>query len=182
MDNEKEKSGFPDDKRASFVNLLTANYNRIYAFIITMVPNDSDADDLMQETAALMLKNYDRFEPGTNFVSWAVTIAKFQVLKYRKNKQNRSRLLLSDKAYDLLICETQKVQDEKGDRISALRECLKKLSEKERQFLKMRYCEGATAKTVAHKVGLSTDAVYRKGAHLLDLLLGCTRRALAWKE
>ncbi len=180
--NEKENSDFLDDRRASFVNLLTANYNRIYAFIITMVPHDSDADDLMQETATLMWKNYDRFEPGTNYVSWAVTIAKFQVLKYRKNKLNRSRLLLSDKAYDLLISETQKMQDEKGDRLSALRDCLKKLSEKERQFLKMRYSEGVTAKIVAQKVGLSTDAVYRQGAHLLNLLLGCTRRVLAWEE
>jgi len=182
MKQEHENHGFPDNKRASFVNLLTANHNRIYAYIITMVPHDSDADDIMQETAAVMWENYDRFEPGTSFVSWAVTIAKFQVLKYRKNKQNRSRLLLSDQVYDLLIAETQKIQDEKGDRLNALRQCLKKLSDKERQFLKMRYSEGATAKIVAQRVGLSIDAVYRQGARLLNLLLACTRRTLAMEE
>ena len=180
----KNENGNSDsgDRRASFVNLLTANHNRIYAYIITMVPHDSDADDIMQETASLMWQNFDRFEPGTSFVSWAVTIAKFQVLKYRKNKQNRSRLMLSDQAYDLLISETQKIQDEKGDRLGALRECLKKLSEKERQFLKMRYSEGVTAKIVAQRVGLSIDAVYRQGARLLNLLLACTRRTMALEE
>jgi len=182
MKQDQGNSEFPDDKRMSFVNLLTANHNRIYAYIITMVPNDSDADDIMQETAAVMWQNYDRFEPGTNFVSWAVTIAKFQVLNYRKKEKSRSRLLLSDEAYDLLISETQKIQDQKGDRMGALRECLKKLSEKERQFLKIRYSEGGTAKIVAQKVGLSIDAVYRQEARLLDILLACTRRILAQNE
>lgn len=181
MTNRKENHD-PDDKRASFVNLLTANHNRIYAYIITMVPHDSDADDIMQETAAVMWQNFDRFEPGTSFVSWAVTIAKFQVLSYRKRKKNHSRLLLSDQAYDLLISETQKIQEEKDDRMGAVRECLKKLSEKERLFLKLRYSEGATAKIVAQKVGLSIDSVYRQGARLLHLLLACTRRTLAGEE
>lgn len=177
MEDQKEHNN-SDEKRASFVNLLTANHNRIYAFIITMVPHDSDADDIMQETATLMWKNFDRFEPGTSFVAWAVTIAKFQVLKYRKKKQNRSRLLLSEEAYDLLISETHKIQEEKDDRLGAMRECLKKLTEKERRFLKMRYSEGVTAKIVAQRVGLSMDAVYRQGARLLNLLLVCTRRKL----
>lgn len=172
------KTDFMKDK-TPFVKLLTANYNRIYAYIINMVPNDSDADDIMQETATLMWQNFDRFEPGTNFVSWAVTVAKFQVLKYRKQQRSRSRLLLSEKACDLLIEETQKMQEEGGDRLGALRECLKKLSDRDRQFIRMRYSEGATAKVVAQKVGSSTDAVYRHGARLNDLLLHCIRRSLA---
>ena len=172
------KTDFMKDK-APFVKLLTANYNRIYAYIINMVPHDSDADDIMQETATVMWKNFDRFEPGTNFVSWAVTVAKFQVLKYRKKKRNRSRLLLSDRAYELLIEDTEKIQQEGSDRLGALRECLKKLPDRDQQFIKMRYSEGATARVVAQKVGASIDAVYRHGARLNNLLLSCIRRALA---
>lgn len=182
MANENEKSGFgPNEQRNSFVNLITANHRRIYAYIITMVPNDSDADDIMQETAAIMWENFDRFEQGTNFVSWAVTIAKFQVLKYRKTKyRNHSRLLMSNQAIELLISETQQIEKEETERLGALRKCMKKLPEKDRQFLKLRYSEGATAKEVSQKVGLSADAVYRKGARLIDSLLLCIRGSLKW--
>ena len=45
MDSEKGKE---------FVRLLLANQNRIYAFILTLVSNWSDADDVMQETAEVM--------------------------------------------------------------------------------------------------------------------------------
>lgn len=179
MDHENNQKSVFTKEKDLFVKLLTANYSRIYAYIITMVPHDSDADDLMQETATLMWENFDRFELGTNFVSWAVTIAKFQVLKYRKKQKNRSRLLLSDQAYDLLIAETEALQEEKSDRLGALRECLKKLSERDRQFIKMRYSDGATAKVVSQKVGISIDAVYRHGARLNGLLLNCIRRSLA---
>jgi RNA polymerase sigma-70 factor (ECF subfamily) len=183
MTKDNEESGFgPNTQRESFVSLITANHTHIYAYIITMVPNDSDADDIMQETATLLWKNFNRFEHGTNFVAWAVAIAKFQVLKYRKTKyRNRSRLLLSNDAIDLLISETQKINKEETERLSALRKCLKKLSEKDRQFLKLRYGENTAAKEVARKVGLSIDAVYRKGARLIDSLLLCIRGTLKWE-
>jgi RNA polymerase sigma-70 factor (ECF subfamily) len=89
---------------------------------------------------------------------------------------------LSDKAYDLLISETEKVQEEGQDRLQALRGCLKKLSHKDRQFVQMRYYEGASARIVAEKTGTSIDAVYRYGARLNDLLLGCMRRVLAYRR
>ena len=164
-------------EKAPFVKLLTANYARIYAFIITLVPNDNDADDIMQETATVMWENFSKFEPGTNFVSWAVTIAKFQILNYRK-KHKRSRLFLSDQAYELLITETEKVQEQSQDRLQALRGCLKKLSARDQQFIRMRYYDGASARIVAQKVGTSIDAVYRYTARLTDWLLGCVRRSL----
>lgn len=168
-------------EKTPFVKLLTANYARIYGFIISLVPNDSDADDIMQETAALMWENFNKFEPGTNFVSWAVTIAKFQILNYRK-KHKQSRIVLSEQAYDLLITETEKIQEENHERLQVLRDCLKKLSHKDQEFIKMRYYEGASARIVAQKVGTSIDAVYRYGARLNDLLLSCVRRGLVFRK
>jgi RNA polymerase sigma-70 factor, ECF subfamily len=178
MDNQKtEKTDFANDK-ASFVNLLTANYYRIHAYVLSMVPNDTDVDDIMQETVTLMWQNFDRFQAGTNFVSWAVTIAKFQVLKYQKQRK-RSRLVLSDEVYDLLISENHSIQEQSHERFRALRDCLQKLPEKEQNFIKLRYMDGATAKMVAQKIGSSIDAVYRHGAKLNDLLLRCVRNSLA---
>lgn len=178
MNKENDKTADFLKEKAPFVKLLTANYARIYAYIISLVPNDSDADDIMQETATVMWENFSKFEPGTNFVSWAVTIAKFQILNYRK-KHKRSRLLLSDQAYELLISETEKIQEQSQDRLQALRGCLKKLSVKDRHFIKMRYYEGASARIVAQKVGTSIDAVYRYTARLNDWLMGCVRRTMA---
>ncbi len=41
-------------KTNEFLRLLMAHQRRIYAFILTMVPNHGDAEDLFQETVLLM--------------------------------------------------------------------------------------------------------------------------------
>lgn len=177
---EPNNDVFSQDK-ASFVNLLMANYYRIHAYVLSMVPNDSDADDIMQETASRMWENFHTFQAGTNFFSWAVTIAKYQILKYHKQRK-RSRLTLSENVYDLLAEENEKLQEQSTERFKALRECLKKLSEKDRQFIQLRYTEGATARSVSQQIGISIDAVYRYGARLNDLLLRCIRQMIAYRD
>jgi RNA polymerase sigma-70 factor (ECF subfamily) len=178
-DNETG-SDFSKEK-ASFVDLLTANYYRIHAFVLSMVPNDADADDIMQETATLMWKNFDRFEPGTNFVAWAVTIAKFQVMRYQKDR-SRSRIVLSEKTHDLLIEDNKHLEHQMQARFQALQKCIKHLPQKDQEFLQLRYSQGASAKTVARLIGASVGAVYRHGSRLMDLLLRCIRQTLACDE
>ena len=67
-----------------FVSLITANQRRIYAYILTLVPNFNDADDVMQETTATMWERKKDFQPGTDFVAWGARIAYFKILEYRK--------------------------------------------------------------------------------------------------
>lgn len=181
MNYDNGKSGDFSKEKASFVDLLTANYYRIHAFVLSMVPNDNDADDIMQETATLMWKNFEQFEPGTNFVAWAVTIAKFQVLRYQKQRQ-RSKIVLSEKTHDLLIADNQLMEPGVQDRFRALQKCIKRLPEKDQEFLQLRYSPGATAKSVAQIVGASIGAVYRHGGRLNDLLLRCIRQTLSCEE
>ncbi|HDS83717.1 MAG TPA: sigma-70 family RNA polymerase sigma factor [Phycisphaerales bacterium] len=181
MTSEKVQSNDFSGDKASFVDLLMANYYRIHAFVLSMVPNDTDADDIMQETAMLMWKNFDQFQAGTNFVAWAVTIAKFQVMKYHKQIR-RSRLVLSEKTYDLLIEDNKGLESGIQDRFRALRKCIQSLPRKDQNFIELRYSRGATAKSVAQTIGASVGAVYRYGARLNDLLLRCIRQKLAVDE
>jgi len=52
--NDCEKSNKDD-----FISLFLSNQRRIFTFILMFVPNRSDAEDLMQETASWMWKNFD---------------------------------------------------------------------------------------------------------------------------
>src|SRR5262245_8265994 len=83
------------DREEQFLQLFLANERRIYAFILALVPVWSDADDLLQETSAVLWRKLDEFQPGSDFVAWALKIARFEVLNYRK-RQSRDRGLFSD--------------------------------------------------------------------------------------
>lgn len=52
--------------------MLLNNQMRIYAFILSLVHNYEDADDLMQETANTMWQKYPDCQPIKDFLSWGI--------------------------------------------------------------------------------------------------------------
>ena len=67
-----------------FVSLLVPNQRRIQAFILMLVPNISDADDIYQETLTEMWNKFSTFQEGTDFVAWAITIVQFHLKQYNQ--------------------------------------------------------------------------------------------------
>lgn len=160
-----------------YVELLAANYHRIYAFILGLVPNNVDADDIMQETCIVMWKKFADFELGTDFVAWAVTIAKYRVLTFRKNRKSPG-LQLSEETVELLATEQVPMLDEAEDRLKALKHCLNKLPGPDRNFVKMRYEEGRSVADIAKQCGKSIFSIYRITARINNILLRCVNRKL----
>lgn len=53
----------------SFLRLFVKSRTQILTFMLTLVPNCADAEDIMQNTAAIMWRKFHEFKLGTNFVS-----------------------------------------------------------------------------------------------------------------
>jgi RNA polymerase sigma-70 factor, ECF subfamily len=51
-----------DTKLQQFVELFVRNQNRIYRFIMTLIPNRTDADDLFQQTSLTLWKTWARYD------------------------------------------------------------------------------------------------------------------------
>jgi RNA polymerase sigma-70 factor (ECF subfamily) len=81
--SEKDSSG-EAAKTEAFFRLFMENQKRIYTYVLMLVPNNSDADDIMQDTATALWQQFERFEPGTNFAPWAVRVAHYPVLQFYK--------------------------------------------------------------------------------------------------
>ena len=73
-----------DNASAEFVSLLTGHQRKLYSFILSLLRNPSDADDVLQETNLVLWQKCNEFEPGTNFGAWAFRVAQFQVMAHRK--------------------------------------------------------------------------------------------------
>ena len=168
-------------REEQFMQLFLKNQRRIYAFILTLVPNWTDADDLLQESSAVLWRRFGDFEPGTDFVAWALKIARFQVLNYWK-KQRRDRARFSDQTLEALADQLVLLGEVANERRNALEACLTKLPPRDRQLVELRYQPGATTQTVAERVGRSLQAVYKALNRIHDQLLLCVRRTLASED
>lgn len=166
---------------SEFLELLTPNYYKIHSFILMLVPNKADSEDVVQSAITYMWEHFEDFKPGTNFLSWAFTISKYQVLTYRKKKQ-RSIVHFSDEAFQLIEHENQKLSHEIDDRYDALNECMKKLHQKDLEFLKKRYMKKLSIRDLATEFGISVNISYKRLAMIKTLLHNCVHRTMASGE
>jgi RNA polymerase sigma-70 factor (ECF subfamily) len=82
----------PQDRTPStgFEELAMPLFDSLYNFACWLVHNDSDAEDLVQETYRKTLLNFGSFQPGTNFRAWMFRVLKNTFLSSRSRLERRS--------------------------------------------------------------------------------------------
>jgi len=164
-----------------FLSLFLKNHRRIYGFIASLVPNASDAEDLMQETLMVMWRRLGEFKPGTNFAAWGIAIAHRKILKYRASRPNK-RLIFSEEAMQQIMVRDEKLSHKASDYMSALQNCLEKLKEQDRQVVSLRYEKELPVKRMTQVLGGSLDSTYKKLSRIHLLLQSCVRKTVvAWE-
>ena len=167
----------PPSDPQEFVRLLTQSQRRVYAFVLAMVPNWADADEILQETNVRLWDEFARYSPGTDFGAWACTVARYQVLTFRK-RQSRERVRFTDAFLDVVAEEWAAGDDDAADRHVALEQCVNQLAPVNRDLLRAYYRPGADAAAVADGAGRSVEALYKALSRIRRFLHDCIRRRL----
>lgn len=176
MNNAHEQDGSQPSEE--FVQLFTRHQRRVYHFILGQIPNPSDAEEVLQETNVVLLRKSSQFEPGTNFLAWACSVARFEVLKHR-DRYKRNRLQFSTDFLDLVQSEVIRRDETSEARRDALVGCVGKLNDKDRKLIKLRYTPGNNGQSVADAVGRPPNSVYQSLSRIRKTLLDCVNRTLA---
>jgi RNA polymerase sigma-70 factor (ECF subfamily) len=168
------------DKNKLFLRLFLRNQKRLFAYVLTLLPNRADADDVLQETSLVMWDKFDASSPPTEFLAWARRIAYHKVLDFYK-KTNRVHARLS-RVFLERVGQTAAEQAEVlqlDDRREALAACIEKLGPRERDLLARRFADGATTQSISDQLGRSVDAVYKALAKLRETLFRCVQKSIA---
>lgn len=166
------------DKVDRFVRLLGQNQRRVFLYVLTLVPNATEAEEVLQNTNLVLWREFDTFQPGTNFAAWACRVALNQVLAWRK-KRSRDRLEFSDAFLEAVGREAADAADALEDRTRALAGCLAKLPADHREMVRLRYTENLPIDAVAAAAGRTTEATYRALSRIRQVLHDCVTRTLA---
>lgn len=67
--------------------------NSLRAFSLKLTGNNVDAEDLYQDTALRIITNADKYNPGTNFKAWAVTIMRNIFINNYRKKVRRNMII-----------------------------------------------------------------------------------------
>lgn len=175
------KDGQENHSTEAFVSLLVPNQRRIQAYILVLVPNKNDAEDIFQETLSVMWKNFDKFQLGTDFVAWAITIAKFKILTYRRNLSS-SKIQFNSTIHEFLESVAISKINSLPEHLDVLKKCVQKLSGKEIVLLKFRYEDDMTFQKMSDRTGKHLTAIQRLMTSIHSKLALCIRHTLRLEE
>jgi len=168
-----------EDRRDAFARLFAQHDRWLFAYLVSLLGNAAHAEEVFQEVCVVLWREHEKFEIGTNFVKWVSVIAHNQVHRFRR-QQRRIGPQLSDMTVDLLAQDAVERVDLLESRRDALRGCLEKLPENDRQLV--RHCYGdrrTTFKTVAADLGRPANTVYKALNRIRKALFQCIERTLA---
>jgi RNA polymerase sigma-70 factor (ECF subfamily) len=151
---------------------------RLYGYVMSIIPNPTVADDIVQETASVLWLKFDKYEKGTDFAAWALAIARFQILNYMK-KQKTYKKYFSQKTIETIENVISKTSKQEDGRIDALRSCIKKLKDDQRKLLYLRYEFGATLKSLSKRLSININTIYSRLSRIHINLLHCVMRKMA---
>lgn len=166
---------------AQFVELYRACEVWLYGYLLSLLHQPSDAEEVLQQTAEVCWEKFDQYRPGTEFRAWACRIAHFKALKYRAERK-KGPAAFSDLFIETVDEEAVVMADVLDARLAYLDECMKRLPTGDRRLLRLRYAAGATTKSVAARLGHSVHIVYRSLARVHDALMHCIDLAMKEEE
>jgi RNA polymerase sigma-70 factor (ECF subfamily) len=177
-DTSPQETTLPPERMDLFVQLLGQNQRRIYLYVMSMVPNRTDAEEIIQESNLVLWREFGRFEPGTHFAAWACKVAFHQVLAWRKRRQ-RDRLQFSEEFLNAVGEEAATGIDHLEERSQALAGCIDRLPERHRDLIRWRYRDGLDIEAVSRQAGRTVEAVYRALSRIRQTLYDCVTESLA---
>lgn len=149
----------------------------LFRYLCALLVEPEDARDVLQETNLALWLNFDQFESGTNFLAWARTIAKHRAVQFRRLNR-RAPLLLDDSVLEKAAAAILDEQsDEFAKRTNILRNCIRKLSEVDRELVRLRYVGGVTLDKVAEQLGRTVNGLSQSLRRIRAALRECVERA-----
>jgi RNA polymerase sigma-70 factor (ECF subfamily) len=167
--------GAPD--LATFIGCLTESQGRVRAFLLAALGNYDDAAEVLQRTNLVLWRNAASFRPGADFMPWALTLAKYEILSFYRDR-SRDRHVFSQELAERMMNVAENDLVDVPSRQAALRECLKPLKGTPRRLIDMRYDGGQSIAEMARALGKSEASVKMQLMRVRRSLENCIQARL----
>ena len=166
------------EQQQQFVVQLTEHQNRVYGYIFSMLGDHTRAADVLQETNLVLWRRSKEWSPGAPFLPWAFAVARFQILAFMRDRK-RERCLLDTELVETLSGDVAAESTRLEESRDALRNCLTRLSEQNRELIQLRYYRGNSIGAIAEALQRSVEAIKVSLLRIRRSLHGCISKQLA---
>jgi len=160
-----------------FAARYSACHLNLLRYVLTLLPDRSQAEDVVQEVARLPWQKRHDYDPAKPFWPWARAFARFEVLLAIRRQNVRGKYF-SEQLIEQLAEERVANEEQLSAQREALAGCLQKLDEPSRELLMLRYGREISVQELAQQQGKSANALYLSLHRLRQMLSDCVNRTL----
>jgi RNA polymerase sigma-70 factor, ECF subfamily len=171
--NDQER----DLRNREFVRLLAEHERRLEGYVHVLIPVWQDAEDVLQNTKLRLWEQFDSFRPDADFAAWAIAIAGYMVRTHR-TLSRRQRVCFSDDLLEKISQHIPADSARQDNRILALVECVRALSDASRKLLRLCCTGQRKIKDIALELGQTPSATYSALYRIRWSLFDCVQERL----
>lgn len=145
-------------EHTEFLKLFTKAEPILRRHVLAHIPSYHEAEDVLQDIAVTLWDRFGDFRRDGSFTGWAMGVARRKILHSRRSFA-RDRLMLTDDINAVFERRLEESADELGARRKFLRNCMAKLSEKQRNIVNLKYRDDLSTEKIAANIGSSANAV-----------------------
>ena len=174
--DQTRSSGDPTAAQQRFLLLFLRSEREIYRYVAALVPNQTDAQDIVQQTAVSLWEKFDAYDPTMPFTPWACRFALNKTRQWVERRQRWQALLEAGLAEELEQ-RREELRPELEARLHHLERCLRKLPEEQRGLVEGYYYRQNPVEALADQSGRSVAATYKMLQRIRQALQACIRQA-----
>lgn len=167
-----------DDSNAAqqrFLSLFLRSEREVFRYVAALVPNVTDAEDIVQQTALALWEKFEAYDPSQPFTPWACRFALNKARQWIERRQRWQALLEHGLAEELAL-RRQELQPEFERRLRHLEHCLEKLPLDQRSLVEGYYYERSDVESLAERSGRTVAATYKMLQRIRQALQLCVER------
>ncbi len=172
--SEKQNNRFhdPSADQQRFLSLFLKSEREIFRYVAALVPNVSDADDIVQQTAITLWEKFDDYDPERPFTPWA---CRFALNKTRQwiERRRRWQILLDNGLAEELEQRREELRSELEMRLNKLEGCLGKLPDEQRALIEGYYFHRDDIEQLSSRSGRTVAATYKMLQRIRYSLQNC---------
>lgn len=149
----------PDVEHARFARLLVEHEPIFKRYVLTKVPNRSDAHDIVQECSVALWRNFSKYDPNRAFVGWALGFLRLEVLSFLRKAHRRAQI--TERAAEHLMSDESKHEEALDTVERHLKHCLAELPEEHRKIIDDYYQKRHTVDELSEQSGRTVQAIYK---------------------
>jgi len=161
-----------DAQRLLVQQLFVRHQAQVRSYALALTGDFAAAEDVVQETFLTATAKADSFTPNSNFLAWALAIARLKVLENRRASRKFSPPLIDS----LIAAQPETSANAPDSRLAALLSCIDELTPKFRELIRLRYFAEHGPGEIAHLLDRTVTGVNTALSKIRERLRECVAR------